>query len=141
MVVSFPNVRYFVSQVLFAKTNSSSFLSVSFFFAFSVSFLFFARTRLKRTTSEKSKIAWPRIPMLGVVVGRGTRTVQPGKTQALKDWPNPETIADVCSLRAFGNYLRSFIPDFLEIDRYLKTATKKGNHGRNGVMIQEAGSP
>ena len=55
--------------------------------------------------------------MLGMVVGRGTRTVQPGKAQALRDWPMPTKAEHVVSFRAFANYLRSFIPNFLEIDQ------------------------
>ena len=61
-----------------------------------------------------------------MVVGRGTRTVQPGKAQALRDWPEPTKAEHVVSLRAFANYLRAFIPNFLEIDQHLKNITKKG---------------
>ena len=64
--------------------------------------------------------------MLGLVVGRGTRTVQPGKAQALRDWPECTSAEHVMSLRAFGNYLRPFIPNFMEIDQHLKNITKKG---------------
>ena len=74
----------------------------------------------------KTKFGYPRIPMLGMVVGRGTRTVQPGKAQALRDWPEPTKAEHVVSLRAFANYLRAFIPNFLEIDQHLKNITKKG---------------
>ena len=64
--------------------------------------------------------------MLGSVVGQGTRTVQPGKAQALKEWPAPSSIDDVVSFRAFTNYLREFIPRFQELDARLKLCTKKG---------------
>ena len=71
----------------------------------------------------KTKFGYPRIPMLGMVVGRGTRTVQPGKAQALRDWPMPTEKEHVVSLRAFANYLRAFIPNFMEIDQHLKNIT------------------
>ena len=64
--------------------------------------------------------------MLGLVVGEGTRTVQPGKAQALKDWPDPKALDDVVSFRAFANYLRDFILRFQELDQRLKSLTKKG---------------
>ena len=75
---------------------------------------------------EKSKIGFSRIPMLGFIVGEGMRTVQPGKAQALADWPMPKTLDDVISFRAFANYLREFIPSFQENDARLKKCTKKG---------------
>ncbi len=74
---------------------------------------------------DKSKFAWERIPLLGFVVGQGLRTVQPGKAQALVDWPDPKTLDDVISFRAFANYLREFIPRFQELDVRLKSTTKK----------------
>ena len=42
-------------------------------------FLEQARSRKIQFKLEKAKFGWPRIPMLGMVVGRGTRTIQPGK--------------------------------------------------------------
>ena len=80
--------------------------------------IFFAAASEKRIQFklDKSKFGWNRIPMLGFVVGEGKRTVQPGKAQALRDWPDPKTIDDVVSFRAFANYLREFIPRFQELD-------------------------
>ena len=63
--------------------------------------------------------------MLGFVVGEGKRTVQPGKAQALRCWPDPKCLDDVVSFRAYANYLREFIPRFSELDQHLKNATKK----------------
>ena len=73
----------------------------------------------------KSKFAFGQIPLLGFVAGRGERKVQPEKAQALKDWPDPSNTSDVVSLRAYGNYLREFIPNFMKLDQRLKTMTKK----------------
>ena len=64
--------------------------------------------------------------MLGFVVGQGKRKVQPGKAQALDKWPDPKCIEDVTSFRAYANFLREFIPSFLEDDQRLKVCTKKG---------------
>ena len=75
---------------------------------------------------EKSKFCYERVPMLGFVVGQGKRTVQPGKAQALEEWPAPKSLDDVASLRAFANYLREFLPSFQEHDSRLKAVTKKG---------------
>ena len=72
--------------------------------------------------------------MLGSVVGQGTRTVQPGKAQALKEWPAPSSIDDVFSFRAFTNYLREFIPRFQELDAHMK-APRKERSGKGGRRI------
>ena len=89
-------------------------------------FLTSAMNRKIQFKLAKSKLAWGRIPMLGFIVGEGKRTVQPGKAQALKDWPDPKCIEDVTSFRAFANFLREFLPRFQELDQRLKTCTKKG---------------
>ena len=73
----------------------------------------------------KTKLGWSIIPLLGFVVGEGAKTVQQGQAQALNDWPDPTSLEDVVSFRAFANYLREFIPRFSELDQRLKTATKK----------------
>ena len=86
-----------------------------------------AKRRKIQFKLDKSKFLWNRIPLLGFVVGEGTTTVQPGKAQALVEWPMPKTLDDVVSFRAFANYLREFIPQFTELDQTLKTATKKVN--------------
>ena len=63
---------------------------------------------------------------LGFVVGECRLTVQPGRAQALREWPEPRTLDDVVSFRACANYLREFIPRFTELDLRLKVCTKKG---------------
>lgn len=89
--------------------------------------LFFGAAKKKRVQFklEKSRLGWTRIPMLGFEVGEGTRTVQPGKMQALRSWPDPTCIEDVTSFRAYANFLREFIPRFAELDVRLKSCTKK----------------
>ena len=88
----------------------------------------FCEAALSRRTQfkfDKSRFGWSRIPLLGCVVGEGSRTVQQGKAQAVNDWPEPTCLEDVISFRAFANYLREFIPRFSELDQRLKTVTKK----------------
>ena len=65
--------------------------------------------------------------MLGFVVGEGAKTVQQGKADALNNWPDPTSLEDVISFRAFANYLREFIPRFSELDQHLKNRHQKGH--------------
>ena len=89
-------------------------------------FMSTAQKRRVQFKLEKAKFAWEKIPILGFEAGRGTRTVTPGKAQALRDWEPPKNKEDVISFRAFANFLREFIPSFLLHDQRLKEMTKKG---------------
>ncbi|MEO2123515.1 MAG: RNase H-like domain-containing protein, partial [bacterium] len=47
------------------------------------------------------------------------------KADALRDWPDPSDIADIVSFRAYANWIREYIPNFIELDAPLRTYTKK----------------
>ena len=54
---------------------------------------------------EKSKFAVEEMQMLGFVVGNGKRKLQGSKIQGLLDWPDPQSVADVISFRAYANFI------------------------------------
>ena len=89
-------------------------------------FLTRAKERNIQFKLMKSKFAVEEMSMLGFVVGNGQRKLQESKIQGLLDWPEPQTLADVISFRAYANFIREFLPAFQENDFHLKKYTKKG---------------
>ena len=66
------------------------------------------------------------IKLLGFILGNGTRKVDPKKAQALRDWPEPSSLDDVVSVRAYANFIKEYIPSFHVHDLHLRKYTKKG---------------
>ena len=66
------------------------------------------------------------IPLLGFVLGNGTRRVDPAKVETVRQWPQPRCLEDIISFRAFVNFLREFVPELADHDRFLRPYTKKG---------------
>ena len=90
--------------------------------------LFLTKALEKKISFKLVKCKWlqKRVQLLGFDVGNGTRRVDPKKAQALREWPDASEQGDVSSMRAFANYIREYIPDFAEHDRYLRPYLKKG---------------
>ena len=66
------------------------------------------------------------IKLLGFTLGHGQRMVDPAKAKALKERPAPESLDDLVSFRASANFIKEFILDFHECDRWLRPYAKKG---------------
>lgn len=62
----------------------------------------------------------PEVCLVGFVVGKHGKLPDPAKVKALNEWPDPQEICDIVSQHAFANYLREFIPRFVEIVQPLK---------------------
>ena len=86
------------------------------------------RVRTYNSSWLKAKSRGEESLLLGFVMGCGLKTVQPGKADALRNWPDPSSLDDVASFRAIANYLREFTPRFQALDMFLNTATQKGCH-------------
>lgn len=52
------------------------------------------------------------VQYLGHVMGRGGVATDPGKTDAVKEWPFPSTVREVHTSLGFAGYYRRFIPAF-----------------------------
>ena len=89
-------------------------------------FLTRAREKNIQFKLTKSKFAVEEMSMLGSVVGNGQRKLQESKIQGLLEWPEPKTLADVISFRAYANFIREFLPAFQENDFHLEKYTKNG---------------
>ena len=57
----------------------------------------------------KGRFNQPEVEIWGCVCGGYGRKPTPKKVNQLKEWPEPETAADVNSFIAFVNYLREFM--------------------------------
>ena len=81
-----------------------------------------ANLRLK---PSKCVLFRSRVPFLGHVVTRTGVEVDPAKTAAVDNWPEPETIKDVRSFLSLASYYRIYIKDFASIAAPLVALTRK----------------
>lgn len=75
---------------------------------------------------SKCRFCQKEVTLVGFNVSSKGKTPDPEKVRPLKKWPEPKCIADLTSMFAFANYLRDFIPRFVEITDPLKQYRKKG---------------
>ena len=74
---------------------------------------------------RKCQLFAKRVDFLGhVISGEGIQT-DPKKTQAVREWPKPESLHEVRSFLGFCSYYRRFIPKFAEISKSLHKLTEK----------------
>jgi hypothetical protein len=64
------------------------------------------------------------IAYLGHVISAGGVKVDPQKTAAVADWPEPKTLRHVRSFLGFSNYFRKFIQGYSKIVSPLHDLTK-----------------
>ena len=69
-----------------------------------------------------SKCHWcqPKVVLVGFEISAEGRRPDPSKVEALKNWPKEQELADLNSMFHFANYLREFIPGFIDIVPPLK---------------------
>jgi len=60
-----------------------------------------------------------KIPILGVVIGRGQVQIETDKVKAVKEWKTPTKIKEVESFLGFANFYRQFIKNFSHTARPL----------------------
>ena len=56
----------------------------------------------------------------------GVRKVDAVKAIALRNWPDASCLEDIVSMRAYANYIREYIPNFADLDVFLRPCLKKG---------------
>ena len=55
---------------------------------------------------------------LRFILSREGLKMDPGKVQAITDWPEPRKVKDIQSFLGFANFYRHFIPDYSAIVSY-----------------------
>ena len=60
-----------------------------------------------------------KIPILGVIVGRGQVQIETNKVKAVKEWKTSTKIKEVESFLGFANFYRQFIKNFNHMARFL----------------------
>jgi hypothetical protein len=51
--------------------------------------------------------------------------MDPAKTKGIADWPQPQTVKDVCAFLRFTGFYQYFIPNYSKIAHLLIHLTKK----------------
>ena len=64
--------------------------------------------------------------MVGFEISAEERELGPSKVEASKNWPKEQELADLNSMFHFANYLREFIPGFIEIVEPFEGLPQKG---------------
>jgi predicted aspartyl protease len=77
---------------------------------------------------KPSKCAFkvPKVEFLGLIVFEGGLQMDPGKTDAVREWPAPRNIPDLQAFLGFCNFYRRFIQDFSSIARPMNYLLQKG---------------
>ena len=75
---------------------------------------------------KKCQFGRPKVPYLGHLVGGGDLEPDPGKVQAVKEYPQPETKKDVHAFLGLAGYYRRFIPNFAAVAVPMTELTQKG---------------
>ena len=73
----------------------------------------------------KCRFKVQRVEFLGVIVTPGTIEMDPGKLDAIKEWPVPTKVKEMQSFLGFCNFYRRFIPQYSELSRPLHGLTRK----------------
>lgn len=73
----------------------------------------------------KCRFKVQKVDFLGVIVTPGSIEMDPGKVDAIRDWPAPTKVKEMQSFLGFCNFYRRFIPDYSTITRPLHGLAKK----------------
>ena len=65
------------------------------------------------------------IEYLGFIVSPQGLSMDPAKTQAIRDWPRPRNVKDVQSFLGFANFYRRFIANYSDIVTPMNRLTRK----------------
>ena len=91
-----------------------------------------------RLKISKSTFETQEVDFLGYKVKCGQYSPCPVKTAAIKDWPTPTNLKELCSFIGFCNFYRMFIANFSQIAHSLHLLTKKDQEYVWGEEQQQA---
>ena len=91
-----------------------------------------------RLKIAKSTFEMQEVDFLGYRIKNGQYSPCPIKTAAIKDWPEPMNLKELCSFIGFCNFYRMFIANFSQIAHLLHLLTKKDQEYVWGEVQQQA---
>ena len=74
---------------------------------------------------EKCEFYRESVEYLGMIIGRGTVSMDPGKVEAILKWPAPQRLSDVQAFVGFANFYRRFISGFSKLAQPLTQLMRK----------------
>ncbi|APA10428.1 hypothetical protein sscle_06g051980 [Sclerotinia sclerotiorum 1980 UF-70] len=79
-----------------------------------------------RLKLSKCEFSVKKVTFLGYVVEPGQMSIDPEKTEKVRNWERPRNVKDVQTILGFANFCRVFIKDFSKMVEPLTEMTKKG---------------
>jgi len=74
---------------------------------------------------EKCEFQRDEVEYLGLIIRKGTVSMDPIKINAITNWPVPRNLRELRAFLGFANFYRRFIKDFAHVARPLNDLTKK----------------
>ena len=78
------------------------------------------------------------VSFLGHVISNEGVSTDPKKVEAVRDWPNPQTVKDVRRFLGLSSYYRRFIKNFADIARPLHKLTEEGREFKWSSECEDA---
>jgi hypothetical protein len=90
------------------------------------------QARLHKCEFEKQTLKY-----LGHIISPDGIRVDPEKTQAVQDWPQPRSVKDIRSFLGLANYFRKFIPAYASLAEPMTRLTRKNVHWNDNTWSAE----
>src|SRR6266852_2129191 len=74
---------------------------------------------------EKCKFQCDEVEYLGLIIRKGTVSMDPIKVRTIMAWPTPQKLCELRAFLSFANFYRRFIKNFARLARPLNNLTKK----------------
>ncbi|CAA77891.1 Reverse Transcriptase, partial [Cladosporium fulvum T-1 virus] len=91
-----------------------------------------------KTAPEKCEFHKKEVKFLGFIISTTGITIDPAKTQSIREWPEPKTVKDVQSFLGLANYNRKFIKDYSKTAAPMTMLTRKDVNWKWGKEQTEA---
>ena len=91
--------------------------------------------------TDKCFFSMDSVNHLGFILSQDGLRMDPGKVQAITDWPEPRKVKDIQSFLGFANFYRHFIPDYSAIIIPLTHLTCKDTKGDFSEKLHKLSKP
>ena len=87
---------------------------------------------------SKCEFFQSQISCLGHIVSKEGIKTDPKKISAICDWPQPQTVTEVCSFPGFTNYYRTFIHRYAQIAKPLNALVSGDNAKSKKTLVKRS---